>query len=123
MSAGIAVPLFSQAQRARVAAWDIQVQIRQNDLDWSQKQVVAARDLARREILKYRESVLFYENEMLPNAESMIRVANAQFAAGEIDYLQWTLLIGQSLYVQQQFATEKYNFNRAVLRFQQFSNL
>lgn len=122
VSAGVAVPLFSRAQRARVAAWDFQVQQQQNDLDWLQKQVFSARDVARQEILRYRESLDYYQTALLPNAKSIIEVSDAQFAAGEIDYLQWTMLVQQSLQVQQQFLTEKNNFNQAVLRFQQYSN-
>jgi cobalt-zinc-cadmium resistance protein CzcA len=121
LSAGVAVPLFSKAQRARIAAWDWQIQRQENDLQWRQKQVYAARDMAKMEILKYRESIERYQKDILPNAQSIIDIADKQFSAGDIDYLQWTMLVQQSLQVQQQFLTEQYNFNLAVLRFQQFS--
>jgi len=121
LNAGVGVPIFGKAQRARIAAWDIEVQKQQQDLQWMQQQTFSARELARKEILKYRESLAFYEKEVLPNAKSIISTADAQFASGDIDYLQWIMLIQQSLQVQQQFLAEKYNFNRAILRFQQFS--
>jgi cobalt-zinc-cadmium resistance protein CzcA len=73
-------------------------------------------------MLKFQESIDFYEQEILPNAKSIVQTADTRFLAGEIDYLEWTMLVQQSIQVQEQFLEEKYNFNLAVLRFQQYSN-
>jgi cobalt-zinc-cadmium resistance protein CzcA len=122
LGAGVAIPLFARAQRARVAAADFQVQKEQSNLNWLFTQTLSAQDQARKEMLKFQESIDFYEQEILPNAKSIVQTADTRFLAGEIDYLEWTMLVQQSIQVQEQFLEEKYNFNLAVLRFQQYSN-
>jgi cobalt-zinc-cadmium resistance protein CzcA len=122
LGVGVAIPIFARAQRARVAAADFQVQKEQSNLNWLFTQTLSDQDLARKEILKFQESLDFYEKEILPNAKSIVQTADTRFSAGEIDYLEWAMLVQQSIQVQQQFLEEKYNFNLAVLRFQQYSN-
>jgi cobalt-zinc-cadmium resistance protein CzcA len=123
LSLGASLPLFSKGWRANSKAWEFQVQKQQNDLDWLVKRSEMDRTMARNNALKYLESLRYYEQEILPAAKNMQELATKQLAAGDIDYLQWTLLIGQSMQVEQQFETEKYNYHQALLRLQQYSNL
>lgn len=67
-----------------------------------------------------RESLEFYEKQALPASRSIIQAADAQLAAGEIDYLQWAMLVRQSLETSQQYLETKNNYHQAVIRLQQF---
>ncbi|MFM7402291.1 MAG: TolC family protein, partial [Bacteroidota bacterium] len=120
LGGGISAPLFTKAQRARVAAWDVEIRKQQNDLAWAQKQVASEFEVARRAVVTARESLDFYEKQALPASRSIIQAADAQLAAGEIDYLQWTALIRQSLETSQQYLETKNNYHQAVIRLQQF---
>jgi cobalt-zinc-cadmium resistance protein CzcA len=51
------------------------------------------------------------EDKALPNARIIFETALKQFVNGEIDYLEWALLINQSISIQSDYqdALMKYN--------------
>jgi cobalt-zinc-cadmium resistance protein CzcA len=98
----------------------VEIRRQQNDLAWAQTQVTSEFEITRRAVMTARESLEFYEKQALPASRSIIQAADAQLAAGEIDYLQWAMLVRQSLETAQQFIEAKNNYNQAVIRLQQF---
>ncbi|MBP6810306.1 MAG: CusA/CzcA family heavy metal efflux RND transporter [Saprospiraceae bacterium] len=122
VGAGVAVPIFSRAQRARISAYEVQVLQQQKELDWLGQRLRAERITARQEVQKYWESLQFYQNQALPSAKTIVSTANRQFAAGEINYLEWVMLVNQSFELQGQFLDEQDRYNQAVLHLQTFIN-
>jgi cobalt-zinc-cadmium resistance protein CzcA len=43
------------------------------------------------------QNVKEYENTLLSNAETIIKTANLQILSGAINYLEWAMLINQSI--------------------------
>ncbi|MCC6461786.1 MAG: efflux RND transporter permease subunit, partial [Saprospiraceae bacterium] len=119
---GASVPLFTRAQKARIAASELLVAQQQTELDWLEQRTRAERSTARRQVQKYVESLRFYQTEALPNARAIVSAADRQFAAGEIDYLQWVMLVNQSFELIGQFLDEQHRYNQAVLHFQTYLN-
>jgi cobalt-zinc-cadmium resistance protein CzcA len=122
LGGGVAVPIFSRAQKARISAYEVQVQQEQKNLDWLSQRLRADRETARQQVLKHWESLQFYETQALQNAKIIVTTANRQFNAGEINYLEWVMLVNQSFDLQGQYLDEQNSFNQAVLHFQTFSN-
>jgi len=122
LGAGVAVPIFSKAQRARISAYEVQVLQQQKELDWLGQRLYAERNTARQEVQKYWESLQFYQNQALPSAKTIVSTANRQFAAGEINYLEWVMLVNQSFDLQGQFLDEQDRYNQAVLHLLTFFN-
>ncbi|MCB9333489.1 MAG: CusA/CzcA family heavy metal efflux RND transporter [Lewinellaceae bacterium] len=120
--AGVAVPLFTKAQRARISAAEIEVLRQQNELDWLNQKTRAEQASARQEVSKYWASLQFYQNEVLPNAAAIVETADRQFAAGEINYLEWVMLINQHFDLQSQYLDALSQYNQAVLQLQLFTN-
>ena len=122
LGGGVAVPIFSRAQKARIAASEVQVRQEQKNLDWLSQRLRADRETARQQVLKYWGSLQFYETQALQNAQTIVSTANRQFNAGEINYLEWVMLVNQSFDLQGQYLDEQNSFNQAVLHFQTFTN-
>ncbi|MCC7466078.1 MAG: CusA/CzcA family heavy metal efflux RND transporter [Saprospiraceae bacterium] len=122
LSAGLAVPLFAKAQQARIAAAEIQVQQQQKELQWLQQRLGAEQLAARLEAGKYRESLQYYQKQALPNARAIVATANRQYAEGEINYLEWVMLVNQSFDLQGQYLDQQLSYNEAMLLFRSFSN-
>ncbi|MBK8968886.1 MAG: CusA/CzcA family heavy metal efflux RND transporter [Lewinellaceae bacterium] len=120
--AGVAVPLFRKAQRARISAAEMEVLRQQNELDWLNQKNRAEQAGARQEVSKYRASLQFFQNEVLPNAAAIVETADRQFAAGEINYLEWVMLINQHFDLQNQYLDALSQYNQAVLQLQLFTN-
>lgn len=122
MGAGVAVPIFSRAQRSRISAYEVQVLQQQKTLDWMQQRTQAERNSAQKQVQKYWESLQFYQNQVLPNAKTIVSTANRQYNAGAINYLEWVMLVNQSYDQQALFLDEQQRYNQAVLHFQTFIN-
>ncbi len=122
LQASIAVPIFSKAQRTRILAAEIQVLQQQNELDWLKQRSRAEQATARQQLQKHWASLQYFQNQGLPNAQTIVSTADRQFAAGEIDYLQWVLLVNQSFEIRSQYLEEQHRYNQAVLQYQLFSN-
>ncbi|MBL7807253.1 MAG: CusA/CzcA family heavy metal efflux RND transporter [Saprospiraceae bacterium] len=122
LGAGIAVPLFAKAQRSRIAASELQVQQQYKELEWLQSRMSAEQIAARDEARKYWESMQFYEKLAIPNAKSIVASANSQYNLGEINYLEWVMLVNQSFDLQGQYLDQQLAYNEAILLLQSFSN-
>jgi len=122
LGAGVAVPIFSKSQKARIAATEVQVLQQQKELDWLGQRLRAEQNAAELKALKYLESVQFYQNQAIPNAKTIVSTANRQFAGGEINYIEWVMLVNQSYDLQAQFIDAQNAYNQAVLHLQTFIN-
>ncbi len=122
LGAGLAVPIFQKAQRARISALEMQVMQQQKTLDWLEQRTQAEQNTARKQVQKYWESLQFYQGQALPSAKTIVSTANRQFGAGEINYLEWVMLVNQSFDLQGQYLDEQNSYNQAVLHFQTFIN-
>ena len=120
LGAGVAVPIFARAQRARISASEVQVLQQQNELDWLTQQLRSERNIALQQVQKHLESIRFYREQLIPNAQTIVSTADRQFAAGEINYLEWVMLVHQSFDLQGQFLDEQNAYNQAVLLLQTF---
>ncbi len=110
IGAGLEIPIFSRAQRARIAASEIQVLQQQKQLDWLGQQINAERNTAGQQVQKYWESVQYYQDQALPNVNTIVSTASRQFEAGEINYLEWVMLVNHSFDLQAQYLDEQNNF-------------
>ena len=122
LGAGLAVPIFQKAQRARISALEMQVLQQQKTLDWLEQRTQAEQNTARKQVQKYWDSLQFYQSQALPSAKTIVSTANRQFGAGEINYLEWVMLVNQSFDLQGQYLDEQNSYNQAVLHFQTFIN-
>ena len=122
VGAGVAVPIFSKAQRTRISAYEIQVLQQQKNLDWMEQRTATERNTAIQAVQKHWESLQFFRNQALQNAGIIVSTATKQFSAGEINYLEWVMLVNQSFDIQHQYLEVQHQYNQAVLQLQSFIN-
>ncbi len=100
VQAGVTVPLFPGAQNSRIRAaktsW-IQSQV---NFELSRRQLTTEYQNALQQYEVQLQNVGMYESNLLANAETILRTANLQFQGGEINYLEWTMLISQAIAVK-----------------------
>lgn len=56
-----------------------------------------------------------FENVNLPNAEKISELAMNQLRAGEISYLEWMVLINQSIQIQNEYLNQLRLYNESVI--------
>jgi cobalt-zinc-cadmium resistance protein CzcA len=100
---GIGVPLFFKAQKAKIAVSKIYQSYTQNyyllEKQLLQKRYKAAYSL----YLTQLETINYFEQKALPNAKLIADAANKQFLNGEINYLDWGVLINQSIAIRSDY--------------------
>jgi cobalt-zinc-cadmium resistance protein CzcA len=56
-----------------------------------------------------------FEIKALPNATLIFEIAQKQFVNGEIDYLQWAMLINQSILIQSEYQDTLMRYNELAI--------
>ncbi|TDS56965.1 CusA/CzcA family heavy metal efflux RND transporter [Myroides indicus] len=112
---GIGIPLFSNGQRTSAKAAKIKVQLAENDYKLKRNQFEALLQQSWKEYETHLEIVDNYEQKLLPQAQIILEVSEKQLQTGNIDYLQWIILVNQAVKVQSDYAEVIENLNRAII--------
>ncbi|PAM93931.1 CusA/CzcA family heavy metal efflux RND transporter [Flavobacterium sp. IR1] len=123
ITAGIAVPLFFGSQSAKNKAAKAEYQNFLAQAEALKIEVSTQTKNAAQEVQKFEKSVHYYENEGLANAQTIIEAANSQLQNGDIDYLQWVLVVNQAVTIKNEYLDTVNNFNKAVIALQTLTNL
>ncbi|MDI9341490.1 MAG: CusA/CzcA family heavy metal efflux RND transporter [Sediminibacterium sp.] len=100
---GVALPLFPKAQRARIQGSRTMMQLWNNETELLKtKQKLEIKQLfSRYEAL--RERLNSYESKGLNNARTIRETANRQFRSGEINYLDYVVLLNQAVSIESHY--------------------
>lgn len=121
VNAGISIPLFFSGQAARVSAAKTNWLKTQKEYEWTKQSLKSNLDATIQNIEKYKQSIAYFETSALKNAETIIATANSQFAGGEISYIEWTILINQSIGIKSEFTDVVNKYNQAVFELEKLS--
>lgn len=111
---GIGIPIFTKAQKSVVNASRQKVEIAENEFAY---QTLLFKNKLQESLENYytqKEILKDYKEKQLPNAELIFKTAEEQFAAGEIDYLQWIMLNNQAITIQSNYFETLNQYNQAV---------
>lgn len=116
---GLGIPLFMQAQRSKIQAAKINQAYSVTMFESEKKQLQNQYVSAYIHYIQLQETISYYESQGLKSAETIQKIANSQFANGEINYLDWVVLINQSISVKAKYfdAVKSYNDNLFLLNY------
>ncbi len=100
---GLSIPIFAQAQKAKIRASKIAVNIAQSQLLETNANL---QNQYKRLFADWKTnlgSVKYYETEGLKNAVKITETAEKQFLNGEINYLDFAMLINQAINLQNNY--------------------
>jgi heavy metal efflux system protein len=112
---GLGIPLFGGSQKAKIKASKIAENIAENDY---QTQVLILKSEYKKLLSQYQsnlETVKYFEEKGNQNANTIIDVANKQFSNGEINYLDYVLLINQSISIQIAYIESIKSLNETII--------
>jgi len=115
LNAGITLPLFFRSQTAKIEASKLEYLRAGKAFEQFNKQLEAALKDAQTEVEKYKESLAYYESEGIRSAQTIMHTADQQFRAGEIDFLQWVILVDQGIALQTEYIHTLASYNEAVI--------
>jgi len=112
---GMGILIFKKGQQARISAATLQEKIAQNQLETetnmlqNQYQQLLAAYKSNTEIVQY------FENKGLDNATLIIETANKQFSNGEINYLEFAMLLNQAITIQSNYIEAVKALNDSII--------
>ncbi|MFD2602119.1 CusA/CzcA family heavy metal efflux RND transporter [Flavobacterium suzhouense] len=123
VTAGLSIPLFFGSQSAKNKAAKAEWQNMESQNEAVKTELTTQLVNAHKEVVKFRESLHYYETDGLANAQTIIDAANSQFTNGDIDYLQWVLVVNQAITIKNEYLDTVNNYNKAVIVLQTLNNL
>ncbi len=119
---GIGVPLFYGAQKSKIAAAKFNLSISENSYRQGFQTMLTAYNSTMRQYSKYLQTVSYYENTAINNANTISKIANIQYTDGEINYLEWVLLTNQAITIQNEYIDALKNLNENIIQLNYLKN-
>jgi len=121
VSIGLGIPIFFGAQQSRIRASKIAIQQKEQELEMTRKTINQELENA---VLKYRQLdkvISSYQKISLSNAGEIIRTASDKLNAGEIAYLDWVILINQSIQLKAEYFDKVQQLNNAAFEIERLT--
>lgn len=112
---GVGIPIFAGAQKARISAYKVNESIADNSF---KQQFQLIRKDYKNAFLQYQtnlNAVSYFENTGLKSANLIVSIANKQFINGDINYLDWVVLINQSITIQSNYLDAVKMLNESII--------
>ncbi|MGB7785807.1 MAG: CusA/CzcA family heavy metal efflux RND transporter [Salinimicrobium sp.] len=113
--AGVAIPLWFGAKKAKIEAAQVGVQIAADELENYRQQLQAKLQTLTAALQEYREAVNYYDNTGKQLSLELVKNANKAFNYGEIDFLQYIQLLENARNIEINYLDNLLNYNLTVL--------
>lgn len=119
VQAGIGIPIFSGATRARIRASEVNAGIARTNAELTEKQVRNAYTQASERLRHLQQVADHYATKGLAQSNTIVQQAQLAFTKGNIDFLQWSQLMTQAYEIRVNYldAVKAYNLAVAELDF------
>ncbi|MFE3871648.1 CusA/CzcA family heavy metal efflux RND transporter [Flavobacterium sp. ZS1P70] len=113
---GVSLPLFNSNIKNRQKALEINSQIAENNLTNEKIKLQSQYNELIQESKKHQETIAYYESQALKNVDLVTKAANDKFINGDINYLEWVMLINQNTEIQSNYIETVRKFNETILK-------
>ena len=100
---GVGLPIFNSAQKSVIEAQKVNQQIAENNYQLGLVNLKNQYLQNLGQFQKLNDEISYYQKTGLQNSESILKTANNQYFNGEINYLEWTLLVTQAFEIQNKY--------------------
>ena len=112
---GVAIPLFNTAVNNKKKALEINTKIAENTVNQEKLKLQSYHQEVLQEYEKYKEILTYYEETILKNKDLITKAANDKFINGDINYVEWVLLINQNTEIQSNYLETVRKFNGTII--------
>lgn len=119
---GLGIPIFNRAQKARIDASKIEEAMANNSYLHGLRTLQSERETALLTYQKISQTAGWYEETAIKAAQTISSTATKQFVNGDINYLEWVMLINQSATIKSQYLDVIKSLNEAINQLNYLSN-
>jgi outer membrane protein TolC len=112
---GISVPLWFAPHQARVRASAYRQKEAESNFAVSQLNTRMQRDRALQQLETSRNSLRYYRESALPNADLILKHAHVGFREGDIDYASYLLSLQQAMRIQEGYLQALHDYNQNII--------
>ncbi|MGE5424403.1 MAG: CusA/CzcA family heavy metal efflux RND transporter, partial [Syntrophothermus sp.] len=113
--AGISMPLWFVPYTSRAKEAGLREKAAREYADYYLKSLQGDYKVLAGELEKYRNSIIYYENQALPEADNIIRQATLTYKSGEMDYMEYVQSLNQALNIKQNYLEVLNNCNQTII--------
>ncbi|MBB1285810.1 CusA/CzcA family heavy metal efflux RND transporter [Flavisolibacter sp. BT320] len=122
VQAGVNIPLFRQAQKARIAASEIQYEATGADYKEAYRRQKTVLESLLLQYGKAQGQVRYYEEHALRQARLLREQASLKLGSGDISHLEWILLVNQAIQLEADYFSTLQTWNETVIELAAYSN-
>ena len=119
---GVNLPIFNSAQKSVIEAQKVNQQIAENNYQLGLVNLKNQYLQNFGQFQKLNDEISYYQKTGLQNSESILKTANNQFYNGEINYLEWTLLVTQAFEIQNKYIDRLKETNDKIIEINSLKN-
>lgn len=119
---GVGIPVFNSAQKSVIEAQKINQQIAENNYQLGLVNLKNQFSQYYGQFQKLYEEIDYYQKTGLNNSESIFKTANNQYFNGEINYLEWTLLVTQAFDIENKYVDKLKELNDNIIELNALKN-
>lgn len=112
---GIAIPLWIKPQAARVKAAQSELAATESMYAFQEKNFQGSLNELIQDYLKYSESLRYYLEASLPNAELLLNQSQRAYESGEIGYVEYLQSLRTATEVRTGYLSTLNNYNQSVI--------
>jgi cobalt-zinc-cadmium resistance protein CzcA len=120
---GVGLPLFFSGQRSRIRAANVLVNQRRTEAEAIQKQLSTEFQNALKRYKELNRLIEHYRQTLLPNAEQIQLATEKRLESGDINYLDWVILINQTIEVQNQYLSLVEQCNESAFEMERITGM
>lgn len=118
---GLGIPLFHGAQRAKIRAASVQVEASRLRMQTARRQLSVRMKNTLAFYLEVSRQVETTETTLLPESKIILDAAGKRMATGEISYLEWVMLVNQSIAIRNQYIDLVQRKNQTAFELEQLN--
>lgn len=115
IQAGVSLPLFYGSYKSNIKSAKLREQMAQTNSDYYQTVLRGQFEQQLQEVLKYRNSLSYYIDKAVPQAELIIGNAQKSFENGAINYIEYFHNINQGLELKYNYLQTLNEYNQAII--------
>jgi heavy metal efflux system protein len=113
---GLGLPLFFWSQKAKINSSKLQELMSENKYQIELQNFKSEYQSSFKQYQENFNAVKYYEEIALKNANVLVDAANLQFTNGDINYLEWAMLINNSTTIQSNYLDAVKDLNNSIIQ-------
>ncbi len=113
---GIAVPLWLKSQQAEIAQSRIESQMALNEFEYNKNRIAFEIEYLLYNLNKHFRLIRHYQQEALPQADILLKTAEAQLQVEEIDFTEFLQSVSLALQIKEAYLLVMNDYNQTAIQ-------